>query len=157
MEREGRQTNSNYCSGEDYVLEFRSFRYGFNSVDFSQRAELAAVQLELVRPGVLDEDGLADLVCLVAGGEIAAAGSSFGEYVVEHADAVLRCEGECLVYWLRELLFRGAWLDLRVIEEQVDAVFDDSSGSFSYYPRGNRSRKIGPPPHPSWGTVAFRG
>jgi hypothetical protein len=36
-------------------------------------------------------------------------------------------------------------------------VFDDSSGSFSYYPRGNRSRKIGPPPHPSWGTVAFRG
>jgi hypothetical protein len=157
VEREGRQANHNYCSGEDYVLEFRSFRYGFNTVDFVQRAELAAVQLELVRPGILEEEDLVDLVRLVAEGEIDVPGSGFGEYLLENAEMILRRRGECLVYWLRELVFRGAWMDLRVLEEQVDAVFDDTSGSFVYYPHGNRSREIGPPPHPSWRAVAFAG
>ena len=53
MAPENRHTHPNYSSGEDYILEFRSFRYGFNSVDFAQRVEMAAVELGLVEAGLL--------------------------------------------------------------------------------------------------------
>ena len=51
MTPENRHAHPNYASGEDYVLEFRSFRYGFNSVDFAQRASMAATELGLIQPG----------------------------------------------------------------------------------------------------------
>src|SRR5450759_3913673 len=116
MAPEGRNAHPNYCSGEDFILEFRSFRYGFNSVDFRQRAELASVELDLVDPGVLDDDERTDLVQLVASGRLEHPVSALGEYVVERDAAVLRHNGECLIYWLRELVFRGAWLDQRLLE-----------------------------------------
>ena len=60
MAAENRHTHPNYSSGEDYILEFRSFRYGFNSIDFAQRVEMAAVELGLVQPGLLRHDECAD-------------------------------------------------------------------------------------------------
>jgi hypothetical protein len=155
MAAENRHTHPNYSSGEDYILEFRSFRYGFNSVDFAQRVEMAAVELGLVEPGVLRHDECADLVQLVAGGAIEFAVSSLGEYLLEKGDEVLTLHGECLVYWLRELVFRSAWLDLRLIEGQLEVAFEDETGSYVYFPTGHRSRRIGPPPHPSWQEVAY--
>jgi len=155
MTPENRHAHPNYSSGGDYILEFRSFRYGFNSVDFAQRVEMAAVELGLVEPGMLQQDECADLVQLVAGGAIDFPVSPLGEYLLQRPDEVLTLRGECLVYWLRELVFRSAWLDLRLIEGQLEVFFDEESGSFVYYPTGHRSRRIGPPPHPSWREVAY--
>lgn len=155
MAPEYRHTHPNYSSGEDYILEFRSFRYGFNSVDFAQRVEMAAAELGLVEPGMLRQDECADLVQLVAGGSIDYPVSSLGEYLLQRGDEVLALHGECLVYWLRELVFRSAWLDLRLIEGQLEVAFDEESCTFFYYPTGHRSRRIGPPPHPSWREVAY--
>lgn len=155
MAPENRHTHPNYFSGEDYILEFRSFRYGFNSVDFEQRVEMAAVELRLVEPGMLLHDECADLVQLVSSGAVEYAVSPLGEYLVGRGEEVLTLNGECLVYWLRELVFRGAWLDLRLIEGQLEVAFDEESGGFVYFPAGHRSRLIGPPPHPSWRSVAY--
>jgi hypothetical protein len=152
---EGRPTHPNYSSGEDYILEFRSFRYGFNSLDFTQRLEMAAVELDLVEAGTLDECDCYDLVQLVTSRSVDQPVSGLGEYLAENAEEVLVHEGECLVYWLQELVFRSAWLDQRLLDEQVDLVFDDSACVFVYYPKGNRTREIGPPPHPSWRRVAY--
>lgn len=155
MAPENRHAQPNYASGEDYILEFRSFRYGFNSLDFAQRVEMAAVELGLVEAGVLREDERADLVQLVAHGAIERPVSPLGEYLLERGDEVLSLHGEDLVYWLRELVFRSAWLDLRLMEGQLEVVFEEETGSFVYYPTGHRSRRIGPPPHPSWREVAY--
>jgi hypothetical protein len=155
VEREGRQAHPNYSSGEDYILEFRTFRYGFNSIDFRQRVEMAAVQLELVGVGGLDEDECSDLVQLVASGSLEFPVSPFGDYLVERGEDVLRHKGECLIYWLRELLFRGAWLDLRFLGGELEVVFEEKKGGLLYYPTGHRGREIGPPPHPSWKEVAY--
>lgn len=157
MARDWRQAQPNYQSGEDFVLEFRSFRYGFNTLDFSQRVRRAALELGLVDDERLDEEGLVDLVRLVSTGTVGLPLSELGDYLVRMGDQILIRNGESLVYWLRELLFRGAWLDLQVMEEQIEVAFDEQRMEFVYYPAGHRSREIGLPPHPSWDDVAFRG
>ena len=48
---------------------------------------------------------------------------------------MLTLHGECLVYWLRELVFRSAWLDLRLIEGQLEVAFDDETGRVRLLPR----------------------
>lgn len=155
MASDNRHTHPNYFSGEDYILEFRSFRYGFNSIDFAQRVEMAAVELGLVESGMLHQDECADLVQLVASGAIDYPVSPLGEYLLQRGDEVLTLHGECLVYWLRELVFRSAWLDLRFMESQLEVAFDEESYTFVFYPVGHPSRRIGPPPHPSWHEVAY--
>ena len=40
------------------------------------------------------------------------------------------------MYWLRELVFRSAWLDLRLIEGQLEVAFDDETGDVRLLPRG---------------------
>jgi hypothetical protein len=155
MARDGRHGHPNYCSGEDYILEFRNFRYGFNTVDFRQRVEFAAVELDLVPTCSLDDEECTDLVNLVAQGAVDFPVSSLGDYLVERGDDVLSHKGECLIYWLRELIFHGAWLDQRLMEDQLEVIFDEGKGAFVYYPKGHRSREIGAPPHPSWLDVSY--
>jgi hypothetical protein len=155
MTPENRHAHPNYFSGEDFILEFRSFRYGFNTIDFNQRVEMAAVELGLVEPGMLHEDECADLVQLVSSGSVEFPVSTLGEYLLERGDEVLAHNGECLVHWLRELVFRGAWLDLRLIEGQLEVRFDEQTGTFVYFPTGHKSGHIGPPSHPSWHEVAY--
>src|ERR1700693_1987751 len=41
-------------------------------------------------------------------------------------------EGESLVYWLKKLVFRGAWLDHRVKEGKLEVGWDDDAAEFSY-------------------------
>ncbi len=155
MAPENRHAHPNYASGEDYILEFRSFRYGFNSVDFAQRVDMAASELGLVEAGTLQQDECADLVQLVAGGGIEFPVSPLGEYLLNRSEDVLTLHGESLVYWLRELVFRSAWLDLRLMEGQLEVAFDEDTGEFAYFPAGHRTRRIGAPPHPSWREVAY--
>ena len=62
---------ANYASGDDYVVEFLGYRFGFNALDFEERITAAAVRLGLIEANDLDEDETADLVELSADGRIA--------------------------------------------------------------------------------------
>src|SRR5262245_11481295 len=41
-------TEANYTSGDDFVVEFLGYRFGFNQDDFEQRVTAAAVKLGLI-------------------------------------------------------------------------------------------------------------
>src|ERR1700716_3996646 len=58
-------SEANYNSGEDYVVEFLGYRFSFNDSDFEQRVTAAAVKLGLLAGNELDDDETADLVELV--------------------------------------------------------------------------------------------
>ena len=65
-------------------------------------------------------------------------------------------EGESLVYWLRKLVFRGAWLDHRVKEGLLEVAWDEENGEFGYRdPRGGRAL-LELAPVPSWHELQFR-
>src|SRR5438445_9883997 len=104
----------NYTSGDDYIVEFLGYRFSFNGFDFEQRVVAAAVKLGLLEVNELDEDETADLVPLAAQGLIEEAQSRLGRYLVRNWERVSLVHGESLVYWLRKLIFRGAWLDHQV-------------------------------------------
>ena len=91
-------------------------RFSFGERDFEERVAARAVRLGLVASNDLDEDEVADLVELAADGRIAEARSPLGSYLVRHWERVALVDGESLVYWLRKLVFRGAYLDHRVKE-----------------------------------------
>ena len=146
----------NYHSGDDYVVEFLGYRFSFSSLDFEERVTAAAVRLGLVAGPELDEDETADLVELVERDAIDAPRSALGEYLVRHWDALALVRGESLVYWLRKLVFRGAWLDHRVKEGLLEVAWDDSSAEFGYRdPRGGRAL-LELLPVPSWHALQFR-
>ena len=52
-------SDSNYVSGDDYVVEFLGYRFGFNALDFEQRVNAAAVRLGLVGDEELDPGEIA--------------------------------------------------------------------------------------------------
>jgi hypothetical protein len=149
-------TAPNYSSGEDYVIEFLRYRFAFNSYDFEQRVTAAAVKLGLVEDNDLDDDETADLVELTADGSIDEARSGLGRYLVRHWEQVSLLNGESLVYWLRKLVFRGAWLDQHVKEGLLDVDWDDQVADFGYRdPRGDRPL-LELAPVPSWHELQFR-
>lgn len=147
---------ANYDSGDDFVVEFLGYRFSFNTLDFEQRVNAAAVKLGLVEPGELDPDETADLVELTAQGMISDPRSGLGEYVVRHWERIALVRDESLVYWLRKLIFRGAWLDQRVKEDLLEISFDEDSTEFGYRdPRGGRAL-LELAPVPSWHELQFR-
>jgi len=149
-------TEANYASGEDYLLEFHGYSFGFNALDFEERVTGAAVRLGLIESNDLDEEETADLVELAADGRIAAPRSALGHYLVRHWEHVGLVEGESLVYWLRKLVFRSAWLDHRVKEGLLEVSWDEQSGDFGYAePRGGRAL-LELAPVPSWHELQFR-
>jgi len=103
---------TNYASGDEYMVEFLGWRFGFNAVDFEQRVSAAAVKLGLVEPRDLEPEESADLVELASEARIAEPQSPLGEYLVRHWEQLSIVDGESLVYWLRKLVFRSAWLDM---------------------------------------------
>jgi hypothetical protein len=147
---------TNYRSGEDYEIEFLSYRFTFNREDFEERVVAAAVKLGLLDRNELDEDETADLVELAADGRIESPRSPLGWYLVRHWERVSLVEGESLVYWLRKLVFRGAWLDHRVKEGRLEVAWDDGVSDFAYRdPRGDRAL-LELAPVPSWHELQFR-
>jgi hypothetical protein len=146
----------NYSSGEDYVVEFLGYRFGFNAGDFEQRVVAAAVKLGLVSSNEVDEEEVADLLELTADGRIVDADSDLGRYLVRHWERLSLVDGESLVYWIRKLVFRGAWLDHRVKEGLLDVEWDDDVSEFGYRdPRGERAL-LELAPVPSWHELQFR-
>jgi hypothetical protein len=147
---------ANYASGEDYVVEFLGYRFAFAAADFEERVTAAAVRLGLLDDNDLDPDETADLVELAADGRIEDPRSGLGRYVVRHWERISLVGNESLVYWLRKLVFRGAWLDHRVKEGVLEVAWDDSRADFGYRdPHGGRAL-LELAPVPSWHEVQFR-
>ncbi|HET8605679.1 MAG TPA: hypothetical protein VFL66_01480 [Gaiellaceae bacterium] len=146
----------NYNSGDDYLVEFLGYRFSFNAFDFEQRVVGAAVKLGLLEANELDEDETADLVELAAVGAIESSRSGLGQYLVRHWERISLVDGESLVYWLRKLIFRGAWLDHRVKEGLLEVAWDDDEAEFAYRdPNGGRAL-LELAPTPSWHDLQFR-
>jgi len=149
-------SEANYSSGEDYVVEFLGYSFSFNASDFEQRVTAAAVKLGLLAGNELDDDETADLVELVERDAIEEPRSTLGRYLVRHWDEVSLIDGEALVYWLKKLVIRGAWLDHRVKEGKLEVGFDDETAEFSYRdPNGGRAL-LELLPTPSWRDVQYR-
>jgi hypothetical protein len=147
---------TNYLSGDDYIVEFLGYRFSFNALDFEQRVGAAAAKLGLVSAAELEEEDLADLVELAAQGTIDEPRSSLGEYVIRHWERIALVNNESLVYWLRKLVFRGAWLDHRVKENLLEVLWDDEASEFGYRdPHGGRAL-LELAPVPSWHELQFR-
>jgi hypothetical protein len=149
-------SDANYASGDDFVVEFLGYRFSFNSLDFEQRVNGAAVKLGLVEPGELEGEETADLVELTAHGRIAEPRSALGEYLVRHWERLALVNDESLVYWLRKLIFRGAWLDQRVKENLLEVDWDEETAEFGYRdPQGGRAL-LELAPVPSWHELQYR-
>jgi hypothetical protein len=149
-------TEANYVSGDDYIVEFDEYRFGFNATDFEERVVAAAVKLGLVADNELDEDETADLVELVERDWIEAPRSGLGQYLVRHWERLSVVGGESLVYWLKKLVFRGAWLDHRVKEGLLEVAWDDRTADFGYRdPHGGRAL-LDLAPVASWHELQFR-
>ncbi len=153
MEKQARR--GNYESGSDYVLEYGELRFSFNEHDFGQRVEQAAVKLEFVAQGLGSEE-LHDLLELAVNGEIRESASTLGEHINDNWAELVGPSDRSLVHWLRRLVFRGAWLDQRVKEGELDVVFDDETQSFGYIQPERDSEPIELSREPSWGRLAYR-
>jgi hypothetical protein len=125
----------NYESGSDYVLEYGELRFTFNERDFTERVEQAATKLGFVEGLLCDEER-------------------------EHINGCWRDlngpSERSLVHWIRRLVFRGAWLDQRVMEGELELVFDEQDNSFGYAQPDRNFDLIELSPEPSWRRVAYR-
>jgi len=146
----------NYSSGDAYALEFLGYQFSFGERDFEERVGAAAVKLGLVASNDLDGDELADLVELAADARIGDPRSPLGTYLVRHWERVALVDGESLVYWLRKLVFRGAWLDHRVKENLLEVAWDDDSSDFMYRDTHGGRALLELAPVPSWHDLQFR-
>lgn len=149
--------DANYSSGNDYVVEFLGYRFSFGAVDFEGRVVAAAVKLGVVETPALDEEEVGDLVSLAAQGLVATPSSRLGRYLVRNWERVSLVDGESLVYWLRKLIFRGAWLDHQVKRGALEVVWDESDDEFAYqHPDGGGRPLLELAPVPSWHELQYR-
>jgi hypothetical protein len=112
------------------------------------------VKLDFVEPG-LEPDELLDLVELAVSGEIPESASPLGEHVNEHWAQVVGPSNRSLVHWIRRLVFRGAWLDQRVKEGELDVVFDQETHTFGYVQLERDAEPIELSRVPSWAGVTY--
>ncbi len=149
----------NYRSGDDIDLEFVGHRFGFSADDFAERVAAAAVRLELVEPGRSGRRG--ERRPDGAGDSPAASPrrprSALGRDLQRRWDEVAVLRGESLVYWLRKLVFRSAWLDHRVKLGLLDVRYDERAADFRYGRPGAERPLVEVAGHPSWHAVGFRG
>jgi hypothetical protein len=148
--------DANYSSGNDYIVEFLGYRFSFGASDFEGRVVAAAVKLGVVESSELDDDETADLIALAATGVIDEPFSRLGRYLVRNWERVSLVEGESLVYWLRKLIFRGAWLDHQVKRGALEVVWDDVEAEFAYQHPGGGRPLLELAPVPSWHELQFR-
>jgi hypothetical protein len=145
----------NYESGSDYVLEYGELRFTFNERDFTERVEQAAIKLGFVhRP--LEASEREDLVNLAVNGEVTDCHSELGEHINRCWNDLNGPSDRSLVHWIRRLVFRGAWLDQRVMEGELEIVFDESRNSFGYAQPERGFELIELSPEPSWEQVAYK-
>jgi hypothetical protein len=148
------QSCSNYKSGTDFTMEFGSFRFRFSAEDFTERVQGAARDLGFVE-APLSAAETEDLVTLAAHGAIERPASPLGAHVAARADRLLGGEDD-LVYWLRKLVFRGAWMDQQIKDGWLEPEFSEERG-FSYRSAANGEPVLMRAPAPDWSAVAYRG
>ena len=120
-----------YLEGSTVAVEWRDAQ--------GQLERIPDLAVELVHRGSIDEPR-----------------SSLGRYLVRYWEQLAAVNGESLVYWLRKLVFRGAWLDHRVKEGLLEVTWDEDSTEFGYCdPRGDRAL-VELAPVPSWHEVQFK-
>ena len=112
------------------MVEFLGYRFAFNTRRLRAARDGGGGQAGARRDNDLDEDETEDLVELAADGLIEEPRSSLGRYLVRHWEQLSLIRGESLVYWLRKLVFRGAWLDHRVKEGLLEVDWDDDESEF---------------------------
>ena len=145
----------NYESGADYVLEYGELRFTFNERDFTERVEQAAIRLGFVDAPLEDQER-EDLVNLAVNGEVSEPSSDLGDHINACWTRLHSPSDRSLVHWLRRLVFRGAWLDQRVKEGELELVFDDRTHTFGYAQPDRDYEVIELSPEPSWREVAYR-
>jgi hypothetical protein len=149
--------DANYNSGDDYIVEFLGYHFAFGSIDFEGRVIAAAVKLGVVSSPELDDEETADLVALAASGVVEEPQSQLGRYLVRNWERISLVDDESLVYWLRKLIFRGAWLDHQVKRGALEVVWDESDAEFAYqHPGGGGRPLLELAPVPSWHELQFR-
>ena len=148
------RARGNYSSGNDFVLEYGQLRFSFNERDFRQRCEQAARRLGFIAGGV-EEHEADDLVNFVVDGEITEPVSALGEHVNDCWAQLVGPSERSLVYWLRRLVFRGAWLDQGLKEGDLDVRWDEDAGAFVYVQPDRDGEPVRLAPEPSWNRVAY--
>src|ERR1700733_1957594 len=144
----------NYSSGDDFVLEYGELRFTFNERDFRERCEQAARKLGFIEETV-DEEEAEDLINLVVNGEVTEPASALGEHVNDCWPELVGPSDRSLVHWLRRLIFRGAWLDQRVKEGELDICFDEDAQGFVYVQADRNGEPTKLAAEPSWNRVAY--
>jgi hypothetical protein len=144
-----------YRSGDDLVVEFLDYRYSFSRTDFTQRVVAAAIRLELVEQRDLSPAEASDLADLAAEGSVERPRSALGRYLRARQGALEQLNAEPLVYWLRKLVFRGAWLDHRVKAGLLDVSFDEETGTFGYRMPTDQAPLLELASVPSWSRLRF--
>ena len=124
--------------------------------DPRERLGQTLIRLGLVDENELDEEETEDLVELTADGVIEEPRSELGRYLVRHWERLSLVEGESLVYWLRKLVFRSAWLDHRVKDGRLDVTWDEGASEFAYLEPGGERALLELAPTPSWHELQFR-
>ena len=147
---------ANYASGDDYVLEFLGYRFALQRRGLRAAGHRGRRQARPDRGERPRRRGGGDLVELAADGRIAEPRGALGRYLVRHWEHVALVEGESLVYWLRKLVFRGAWLDHRVKEGLLEVSWDEESGDFGYAEQRGGRALLELAPVPSWHALQFR-
>jgi hypothetical protein len=151
----GTTKRGNYESGSDYVLEYGELRFTFNERDFTERVEQAAMKLGFV-DGPLGEEEREDIVNLAVNGEVIEPASALGQHINSSWRDLSGPSERSLVHWLRRLVFRGAWLDQRVKEGELEIVFDDATHAFGYAQPDRDWELVELSPEPSWAKVAYK-
>ena len=146
----------NYESGSDYVLEYGELRFTFNERDFAERVEQAGLKLGFLEGRLCDEER-EDLVALAVNGEVPDPASALGQHINASWDELAGPSERSLVHWLRRLVFRGAWLDQRVKEGELEVGFEEGSHTFAYAQPDRSNELVELSPEPSWRRVAYRG
>ena len=96
------------------------------------------------------------VIDLAVSGEIAEPHSQLGEHINENWEELVGPANRSLVHWLRRLVFRGAWLDQRVKEGELDIVFDERNQTFGYVQPDRSNELIELSKEPSWRRIAYR-
>ncbi len=145
---EPRKSTPNYRSGKDFTMEFGKYRFRFSSRDFRERCEHAAVKLGFVPRDSLADEELAQLVELVAHGEITTDGP-LNAHIDAHREALVGFDDD-LVHWLRKIVFRGAWVDQQIKDDLVEPVFEDIGFTYRCTVTGDLIEDMEDTPDWSW-------
>jgi len=112
-----------YESGDDVSVEIAGVICNLAADDFGRRLSTAAREL-----GLIDElptaDFIADLRDLAIDAALDVPRSGLG------AAAAARPDVAVIIYWLRKLVFRSAWVDGGIASRLIDVDFQPGAGTF---------------------------